>query len=179
MEEKEWVLISPNGEKFTGESPAKCAFKEYRSRESVADEIDKITAFLNICDLCEKNKWEFVLGKGTPAERNVCWECKKAILGIPDDCKCGSRRDSRIYFPMSHIECPDCRGVRVCSFRGAKSAQDTYPEWDKFATYSTGQYCVVNGKKYKSNTNKNINYNPEDGLFIPGDDGHILIWEEA
>lgn len=75
-----WTLISPSGVEFKAEAPLECCRKESESRVTAEQAANNILKFLSFCDICGERPYKYVLGKNTPAQTNVCGECKRSIL---------------------------------------------------------------------------------------------------
>ena len=75
-----WELIAPDGTSFKAFSPIMCVKKERVLRVPPELAIERMTAFLNSCDLCEDSEAKYILAKETPAEIRVCLTCKNTIF---------------------------------------------------------------------------------------------------
>lgn len=81
-----WILTAPDGTQFKAESPLKCCRKEQETRVPAQVALDRLFAAMNMkkCFLCEEDDSKFTLGKGTPAEIEVCLTCKNTLLATAD-----------------------------------------------------------------------------------------------
>ena len=75
-----WTLTAPDGAKFEAESPMKCLRKEQGTRVPRKVAMERLFASMNKCFLCGKDDYKFTLGKGTPAEIQVCLACKNTLF---------------------------------------------------------------------------------------------------
>ena len=78
-----WELIAPDGTMFKADSPLRVCSIERKTRVSVKTQMVRVRNFISLCDLCEKSKAKFIIGKGTQAELVICSDCKNAIFKTP------------------------------------------------------------------------------------------------
>ncbi len=75
-----WELRAPDGTIFKAESPLNCCRQEVNLRIPLKERIENLTTAMDLCFLCEEDKADYILAKGTPAEIAVCGTCKNTIL---------------------------------------------------------------------------------------------------
>jgi len=80
VQEGTWTLMSPHGKTYRAASPIMCCREEQAARVPKEVAAERLITSLSLCGLCNESKYEYILGKGTPAELQVCLTCKNTIL---------------------------------------------------------------------------------------------------